>query len=146
MVTQLKLKLASSRGPSEISSTLTTHRHTPVSDVIPRVNIPRNMMQEQFTTAFMGNEHHKRHGWWDDPRNPIEGKLFDRFVYFGNCTLTRGYIGTSLYVTSQIAIAVPLGLSAFLTFCILRTKWSHFYMALLRQRGMSRNDNFLAAR
>lgn len=49
--------------------------------------------------------------------------------------LTR--VATSLYVTSQIAIAVPLGLSAFLTFVILRTKWSQFYMALGRSRGMS---------
>jgi len=49
--------------------------------------------------------------------------------------LTR--VATSLYVTSQIAIAVPLGLSAFLTFVILRTKWSQFYMALVRSRGMS---------
>ena len=45
-------------------------------------------------------------------------------------------VATSLYVTSQIAIAVPLGLSAFLTFVVLRTKWSGFYMALGRSRGM----------
>lgn len=42
-------------------------------------------------------------------------------------------------MTSQIAIAAPLGLSAFLAFCVLRTKWSHFYMALLQQRGVSYN-------
>ena len=45
-------------------------------------------------------------------------------------------VAGSLYVTSQIAIAVPLGLFAFLTFCLLRTKWSRFYMALVRQRGI----------
>jgi hypothetical protein len=44
-------------------------------------------------------------------------------------------VDTQMYVTSQLAIAVPLGLIAFLTFCVLRTKWSHFYMSLWRGRG-----------
>ena len=51
-----------------------------------------------------------------------------------------GCIGAPLFVTTQISIAVPLGLSAFLTFCVLRTKWSHFYMGLIRQRGTSHHQ------
>jgi hypothetical protein len=54
---------------------------------------------------------------------------------FSSEARTQLMVATSLYVTSQIAIAVPLGLSAFLTFVILRTKWSQFYMALGRSRG-----------
>ena len=39
-------------------------------------------------------------------------------------------------MTTQIGIALTLGLSAFMTFIILRTKWSQFYMSLGRQRGL----------
>lgn len=76
--------------------------------------------------------------WIDRPGNPLPGtSLYTlQCEVWMACLGTRLRVATSLYVTSQIAIAVPLGLSAFLTFVILRTKWSQFYMALGRSRGM----------
>jgi hypothetical protein len=63
------------------------------------------------------------------------------WLHRGTSSLDRAadpcFVDTQMYVTSQLAIAVPLGLIAFLTFCVLRTKWSNFYMSLWRGRGKS---------
>ena len=152
-MTQLKSKLAaqpvwgvviqSVRGPSKISpsnNTQTVVTHSKYLSCYSRCkHTPTRTMQDQILQTLLDKGDHGDHnghdGFFDGPGNPMQSNPFSLCPLFGVPKfLTRGIV-SPLYVTSQIAIAVPLGLAAFLTFCVLRTKWSHFYMALARQRG-----------
>ena len=101
----------------------------------------RGMAAPRFVSVF-ANKSHDHDGFWDRPGNPIQSMSSSLTTppqnEISDLPLTvcfSRFVDTQLYVTSQLAIAVPLGLIAFLTFCVLRTKWSQFYMSLWRGRG-----------
>ena len=48
-------------------------------------------MEAQFLNNFTEKGYYGSYGLFDEPGNPVDGKLFAPFVIFGNCTLTRNH-------------------------------------------------------